>query len=245
VTLFVHANEPSEQTTFNPGASLEVERFQDSAAEKGQDKLGQGEFNISLRHQCWTYCLRVIILMLNATPLLSGKRLFEEAIQVLASSSITIDQRVFVPQQSSLVRTLLSDELQKQKGILPTALRLVTQGFMSFFSSAPAAPVKSTEGSRDSTATKTAPKRHRDPIVDRAMEMLLRAGYDYGNDDALWALANIHFVGGSLIYNKRFTAGRNGTLTPSFSFNVRPVAWPIQGKTRLASGVRHVCSIGR
>ncbi|KAG0041722.1 ERAD-associated protein [Gryganskiella cystojenkinii] len=177
VALFVSANEQPDQTIFSPGhseaASVEVEKFQDSPTENTRDKLEK------------------------------GTRLYEEAVQLLATSSVTVHQRAFIPQQSSIVRTLLSDELQKQKGVLPTALRLVTQGFMSFFSStasssATSSSTKSSEETQDSSTASTKAsnnKRHRDPHVEKAMEMLLRAGYDYGNDDALWTLANIHFHG--------------------------------------------------
>ncbi|KAF9917277.1 ERAD-associated protein [Lobosporangium transversale] len=138
----------------------------------------------------------------------TGKKLYREAIQLLESSPIKINQRMFVKQQSSLARTFLSNELQKQKGILPTALRLVTQGFVSFFKPAAAPEDSSTTSSsssmekgkrtqQDSNAKANAPivQRHRDPTIAMAMEMLQKAGYEYDNDDALWTLGNIFFHG--------------------------------------------------
>ncbi|KAG0315369.1 ERAD-associated protein, partial [Dissophora globulifera] len=127
-----------------------------------------------------------------------GKQLYQEAIQLLKDSSFQINQRVFIKQQSSLARSFLSDELQKQKGILPTALRLVTQGFMSFFTATPAPAPRSTSASGDDESTREsamATKRHRNPMIARAMELLETAGFEHENDDALFTLANIHFHG--------------------------------------------------
>jgi hypothetical protein len=130
--------------------------------------------------------------------MVTGKKLYQDAVQLLSSSPIKVNDRVFVRQQSSLARSLLSDEWQKQKGILPTALRLVTQGFMSFFKSAPAATsqTSSTEKASDSTQepVKVPAKRHKDPVIARAMDLLHIAGTEYSNDDALYTLANILFV---------------------------------------------------
>ncbi|KAF8984394.1 ERAD-associated protein [Entomortierella lignicola] len=141
----------------------------------------------------------------------NGKKLYQEAMELLGSSSIKIDQRVFIKRQSSLARSFLSDELQKQKGIFPTAFRLVTQGFLSFFRPAPttsttpsssttstsksSSTTKEGEDSQEPDKTATTKLQHRDPIIEKAMELLLLAGYDYENDDALWTLANILFHG--------------------------------------------------
>ncbi|KAG0204307.1 ERAD-associated protein, partial [Mortierella sp. GBA30] len=133
-----------------------------------------------------------------------GKKLYAEAIQLLESAPVKVEQRVFIKRQSSLARSFLTDELQKQKGILPTALRLVTQGFVSFFKSTP--PSTSTSSSTkeenqddqqsSSKAThQSSYRKHRDPTVAKAMDKLQLAGYEYHNDDALWTLANIHFHG--------------------------------------------------
>ncbi|KAF8940518.1 ERAD-associated protein [Dissophora ornata] len=133
-----------------------------------------------------------------------GKRLYLDALQMLEASSIKVNQRVFIKQHSSLARSFLSDELQKQKGILPTALRLVTQGFMSFFKSTQATTPTSTSTSstrkegQDAQEPAKAPitaKQHRDPMIAKAMELLQSAGYEYENDDALFTLANIHYHG--------------------------------------------------
>ncbi|KAG0260867.1 ERAD-associated protein [Mortierella polycephala] len=138
-----------------------------------------------------------------------GKQLYLEAMQLLESSNIKIEDRVFTLQQSSLARSFLSDELQKQKGILPTALRLVTQGVMSFFkptstSSSTTTPKanspleKENEGNQDpadGANTKVTVRRHRDPVIAKAIDLLRTAGYDFENDDALWTLANILFHG--------------------------------------------------
>ncbi|KAI1313417.1 ERAD-associated protein [Mortierella claussenii] len=147
-----------------------------------------------------------------------GKRLYQEAMKLLESSTTKVNQRVFIKQQSTLARSFLSDELQKQKGIVPTALRLVTQGFMSFFKKTPTPSSASSssatasttvaaswtkEGTEDAQAAgaTTAKKhalveqRHRDPIIAKAMGLLQRAGYELDNDEALWTLANIHFHG--------------------------------------------------
>ncbi|KAG0006288.1 ERAD-associated protein [Modicella reniformis] len=129
-----------------------------------------------------------------------GNKLYQDAVQLLNASPIKVDQRVFVKQQSTLARSFLSDELQKQKGILPTALRLVTQGFMSFFKSAPATTSTSTSSSAKESddsqePAKVAVKRHRDPMIAKAMDLLHAAGYEYSNDDALYTLASILFHG--------------------------------------------------
>ncbi|KFH70671.1 hypothetical protein MVEG_03521 [Podila verticillata NRRL 6337] len=122
-----------------------------------------------------------------------GQKLYLEAIKLLKDSNIQEEDHVFIPQSSTLVRSFLSDEIQKQKGILPTALRLVTQGFMSFFRSTPTVPPSGPEETRD--APRTPPKKHRDPSIAKAMDLLRKSGDDYGNDDALWTLANIYFHG--------------------------------------------------
>ncbi|KAG0033442.1 ERAD-associated protein [Podila clonocystis] len=121
-----------------------------------------------------------------------GQELYLDAIKLLKNSNIQEEDRVFIPQSSTLVRSFLSDEIQKQKGILPTSLRLVTQGFVSFFRSTPA-PSPEPEEKHD--APRTTPKKHRDPAIAKAMDLLRKAGDDYGNDDALWTLANIYFHG--------------------------------------------------
>ncbi|KAF9110063.1 ERAD-associated protein [Mortierella sp. AM989] len=131
----------------------------------------------------------------------NGKKLYQEAMQLLESSSFRINQRVFIKQQSLLARSFLSDELQKQKGVFPTAFRLVTQGLMSFFKPAPttdssSSPPSTAKGNEEAQEPSKAPiKRHRDPTVAKAMELLQLAGYEYDNDDALWTLANIYFHG--------------------------------------------------
>ena len=43
VALVANATEPSGQNTFHTGANVEVEKFQDSAADQGQDKQTQGK----------------------------------------------------------------------------------------------------------------------------------------------------------------------------------------------------------
>jgi hypothetical protein len=138
--------------------------------------------------------------------------------ELLEASPIKSNQRIFVKQQSSFARSFLSDELQKQKGILPTALRLVTQGVISFFKSNVAnddgtTPTFSTSTSTPTTesdnedtqetsgstsnnnnAAKSAVRRHRNANIAKAMDLLEKAGYEYSNDDALWTLANMYFV---------------------------------------------------
>ncbi|KAG0356960.1 ERAD-associated protein [Podila minutissima] len=118
--------------------------------------------------------------------------LYLEAIKLLKDSNIQEEDHVFIPQSSTLVRSFLSEEIQKQKGILPASLRLVTQGFMSFFRSTPAPP---SEPEDKHDPPRTTPKKHRDPSIAQAMDLLRKAGDDYGNDDALWTLANIYFHG--------------------------------------------------
>ncbi|KAK3845328.1 MAG: hypothetical protein J3R72DRAFT_436501 [Linnemannia gamsii] len=148
----------------------------------------------------------------------NGKKMYQKALELLEGSPIKVNQRVFVKQQSSLARSFLSDELQKQKGILPTALRLVTQGVVSFFrsnsanddssSTTPGSTSTSTpttenededtsQGSSGSTsnAAKSVVRRHRDVNIAKAMDLLEKAGYEYENDDALWTLANMLFHG--------------------------------------------------
>ncbi|KAK5799663.1 hypothetical protein F5H01DRAFT_356623 [Linnemannia elongata] len=147
----------------------------------------------------------------------NGKKLYQEAVELLEASPIKAHQRVFVKQHSSLARSFLSDELQKQKGILPTALRLVTQGVVSFFKSSsvnddgttPTSTSTSTpttenenedaQESSGSTSSNNAGKatvrRHRDANIAKAMDLLEKAGYEYNNDDALWTLANMYFHG--------------------------------------------------
>lgn len=120
-----------------------------------------------------------------------GQELYLEAIKLLKDSNIQEEDHVFIPQSSTLVRSFLSEEIQKQKGILPASLRLVTQGFMSFFRSTPAPP---SEPEDKHDPPRTTPKKHRDPSIAQAMDLLRKAGDDYGNDDALWTLANIYFV---------------------------------------------------
>ncbi|KAF9166621.1 ERAD-associated protein [Mortierella sp. AD011] len=77
----------------------------------------------------------------------------------------------------------------------------VTQGFMSFFRPAPSVtPAASSstttkESEESQEPTKAPTKRHRDPTVAKAIELLQLAGIEYENDDALWTLANIHFHG--------------------------------------------------
>ncbi|KAF9930209.1 ERAD-associated protein [Linnemannia zychae] len=147
-----------------------------------------------------------------------GKKLYKEALELLEASPIKANQRVFIKQPSSLARSFLSDELQKQKGILPTALRLVTQGVVSFFKSNAAnnddgtttsgstsTSVPMAENENDDTqeassnskndATQTMVRRHRDVNIAKAIDLLEKAGYDYDNDDALWTLANMLFHG--------------------------------------------------
>ncbi len=137
-----------------------------------------------------------------------GKKTFQQAMQLLESSPVKAHERVFFRQKSSLARTFLSDELQKQKGLLPTALRLVTQGIVSLFKSTPAStttprqPSSAKEDTQDAQdeqqgsapVTKASHSRHRDPNIAKAMELLELAGHQYENDDALWTLANIYFV---------------------------------------------------
>ncbi|KAF9329239.1 ERAD-associated protein [Podila minutissima] len=118
--------------------------------------------------------------------------MYLEAIKLLKDSNIQEEDHVFIPHSSTLVRSFLSEEIQKQKGILPTSLRLVTQGFMSFFRSTPAPP---SEPEDKHDPPRTTPKKHRDPSIAQAMNLLRKAGDDYGNDDALWTLANIYFHG--------------------------------------------------
>ncbi|KAF9573300.1 Protein sel-1 1, partial [Mortierella alpina] len=143
-----------------------------------------------------------------------GKKTFQQAMQILESSPIKAHERVFFRQKSSLARTFLSDELQKQKGLLPTALRLVTQGIVSLFKSTPPStttphppPSSAKEDTQDTQetqdeqqqgsapVTKASHSKHRDPNIAKAMELLELAGYQYENDDALWTLANIYFHG--------------------------------------------------
>ncbi|KAF9135672.1 ERAD-associated protein, partial [Mortierella sp. 14UC] len=139
----------------------------------------------------------------------NGKKLYQEAVELLERSPIKVNQRVFVKQHSSFARSFLSDELQKQKGILPTALRLVTQGVVSFFKSNSAnddsntgstsgsASTPTTENENEDTKTSTTAtvRRHRDVNIAKAMDLLEKAGYEYENDDALWTLANMYFHG--------------------------------------------------
>ncbi|KAF9091421.1 ERAD-associated protein [Mortierella sp. AD031] len=147
----------------------------------------------------------------------NGKKLYKEAVELLDSSPIKANQRVFVKQHSSLARSFLSDELQKQKGILPTALRLVTQGVVSFFKSnsptddtttsgttSTSTSTPTTESENEDTtqqqqesasSTKSTVRRHRDASISKAMNLLEKAGYEYENDDALWTLANMYFHG--------------------------------------------------
>ncbi|KAG0223362.1 ERAD-associated protein [Mortierella sp. GBA43] len=126
-----------------------------------------------------------------------GKKLYLDAVQLLNASPIKAHQRYFVKQQSSLARSFSSDELQKQKGILPMALRLVTQGFISSYKPAPTTTTKDSDEPQDPTtkAKEEPAKRHRDPSIAIAMDMLHTAGYEYSNDDALYTLANIMFHG--------------------------------------------------
>ncbi|KAF9431597.1 ERAD-associated protein [Entomortierella beljakovae] len=128
----------------------------------------------------------------------AGKKLYQEASELLEASSIKANHRVFIKRQSSITRSFLSDELQKQKGIFPTACRLVTQGFMSFFKPAPTttpASSSANEGKESHENTRSSTNHHRDPTVAKALDLLRSAGYNYENDDALWTLANIYFHG--------------------------------------------------
>ncbi|KAF9404615.1 ERAD-associated protein, partial [Podila epigama] len=127
-----------------------------------------------------------------------GLFLYQEAVLLLNSSSIKIDDHVFTPQSSTLVRSLLSDEIQKQGGIVPTALRLVTQGFMSVFRSSSnrhSTSTSSSTGNHDAHGEPSTARKHRDPTIAKAMTLLSKAGLEYNNDDALWTLANIYFHG--------------------------------------------------
>ncbi|KAF9959654.1 ERAD-associated protein [Mortierella alpina] len=138
-----------------------------------------------------------------------GKKAFQQAMQLLESSPIKAHERVFFRQKSPFARTFLSDELQKQKGLLPTALRLVTQGIVSLFKSTPASttppppPSSAKEDAQDTqddhrtsaSMAKGSHSRHRNPDIAKALELLELAGYQYDNDDALWTLANIYFHG--------------------------------------------------
>jgi hypothetical protein len=76
------------------------------------------------------------------------------------------------------------------------ALRLVTQGFISSYKPASTTTTKDSDEPQDPTtkAKEEPAKRHRDPSIATAMEMLHTAGYEYSNDDALYTLANIMFV---------------------------------------------------
>ncbi|KAF9924122.1 ERAD-associated protein [Mortierella alpina] len=168
-----------------------------SAASGGTEKLGSG----------------VGVEMLQEDPhkqdkTEEGKKAFQQAMQLLDSSPVKSHERVFFRQKSSLARTFLSDELQKQKGLLPAALRLVTQGIVSLFKSTPSSttappPSSAKEDTQDAQdeqlgftpMTKPSQSKHRDPNIAKAMELLELAGYDYENDDALWTLANIYFHG--------------------------------------------------
>ena len=131
--------------------------------------------------------------------------------ELLESSPIKAHERIFFRQKSSLARTFLSDELQRQKGSLPTALRLVTRGIVSLFKSTPSSttaphptPSSAKEDTQDTQEneqqprsgpmTKSSHSKHRDPNIAKAIDLLEMAGYQYDNDDALWTLANIYFV---------------------------------------------------
>lgn len=181
-------------------SSLGIEKFHDTTTTRDKAEIGKrrsttnrdcsllillnGGSDIKYSHlRCSHECI-------TRSPL--GQELYLEAIKLLKYSDIQEEDHVFIPQSSSLVRSFLSDELQKQKGILPTSLRLVTQGFMSFFRSTPTSSPTEPEDKHD--APRTTPKKHRDPSIAKAMDLLRKAGDDYGNDDALWTLANIYFV---------------------------------------------------
>ncbi|KAF9167603.1 ERAD-associated protein [Actinomortierella ambigua] len=134
-----------------------------------------------------------------------GAQIYSEATRILALAPFKRDQRKFEKARDSPL-SILSSELFRHRGIIPTTIRHVTQSFASAFSSSStkdksssssstSAEDKASSDSAKDEKPKEAVPRHDNPKIANALDILHEAAMEYNNDDALLTLANIYFNG--------------------------------------------------